>query len=64
LRFVKGTIFSNKSTYTCIYICKLTKERDCTWRIKTNDELDKLIEYKNIINHVKSQRLSGFGHLH
>ena len=41
-----------------------TKERDSTWRIKTNDELDKLIRHKNIINCIKSQRLSWFGHLH
>jgi ATP-dependent helicase/DNAse subunit B len=41
-----------------------TKERDGTWRIKTNDELDKLIRHKNIINYIKTQRLSWFGHLH
>jgi hypothetical protein len=41
-----------------------TKERDGTWRIKTNDELDKLIRHKNIINYIKAQRLSLFGHLH
>jgi hypothetical protein len=41
-----------------------TKERDGTWRIKTNDELDKLIRHKNIINHIKAQRSSWFGHLH
>jgi hypothetical protein len=41
-----------------------TKERDGTWRIKTNDELDELIGHKNIINHIKAQRLSWFGHLH
>jgi hypothetical protein len=41
-----------------------TKERYGTWRIKTNDELDKLIRHKNIINYTKSQRLSWFGHLH
>jgi hypothetical protein len=41
-----------------------TKERGDTWRIKTNDELDKLIRDKNIINHIKAQRLSWFGHLH
>ena len=41
-----------------------TKERDGTWRIKTNDELDELIRHKNIINHIKAQRLSWFGHLH
>jgi len=41
-----------------------TKERDGTWRIKTNDKLDELIRHKNIINHTKAQRLSWFGHLH
>jgi len=41
-----------------------TKERDGTWRIKTNDELNELIRHKNIINHIKAQRLSWFGHLH
>jgi hypothetical protein len=35
-----------------------TKERDGTWRIKTNDEPDELIRHKNIINHTKAQRLS------
>jgi hypothetical protein len=40
-----------------------TKERDGTWRIKTNDELDELIRHKNMINHIKAQRLSWFGHL-
>jgi hypothetical protein len=41
-----------------------TKERGGTWRIKTNDELDELIRHKNIINRIKGQRLSWFGHLH
>jgi hypothetical protein len=41
-----------------------TKERHCTWRIKTIDELEELIRHKNIINHIKSQRLSWFGNLH
>jgi hypothetical protein len=41
-----------------------TKERDGTWRIRTNDELDELIRDKNIINHIKAHRLSWFGHLH
>jgi hypothetical protein len=40
-----------------------TKERDGTWRIKTNDELDKFIRHKNITNYIKAQRLSWFGHL-
>jgi hypothetical protein len=38
-----------------------TKERDDTWRIRINDEL---IRHKNIINHIKTQRLSWFGHFH
>jgi len=38
-----------------------TKERDGTWRIKTNDEL---IRHKNMINHIKAEILSWFGHLH
>jgi hypothetical protein len=41
-----------------------SKERDCTWRIKTNAELDELIRHKDIINDIKAQRLSWFGHLH
>ena len=41
-----------------------TKERDGTLKIKTNDELDEFIRQKNIINHIKAQRLSQFGHLH
>ena len=40
-----------------------TKERDGTWIIKTNDELYELKSHKNIINHIKAQRLSWFGHL-
>jgi hypothetical protein len=38
-------------------------ERDGTWRIKTNDALDKLIRNKIIENHIKTQKLSWFGHL-
>jgi hypothetical protein len=41
-----------------------TKERDGTWRIKTNNKLDELIRQKNIINDIKAKRLSWFGHLH
>jgi len=41
-----------------------TKERDGTWRIKTDDELDKLVRHKNIINYIQAQRLNWFGHLH
>jgi hypothetical protein len=41
-----------------------TKETDCTWRIKTNDELDELIRHKNIINNIKAQRLGWFRDIH
>jgi hypothetical protein len=40
------------------------KETDGTWRIKTNDELNKLIENKNIISLIKSETLSWHGHVH
>jgi hypothetical protein len=33
------------------------------WRVKTNGKLDKLIKHKNIINYIKAQRLSWFGHV-
>jgi hypothetical protein len=40
-----------------------TKERDGTWKVKTNDKADKPIRHKNTINYIKAQRLSWFGHL-
>jgi len=40
-----------------------TKENQ-TWRIKTNEELDKLIKHKNVVNYIKAQRLCGFGHIY
>jgi len=39
-----------------------TKENQI-WRIKTNEELDKLIKHKNVVNCIKAQRLSWFGHV-
>jgi len=39
-----------------------TKEDNGIWRIKTSKELDELINHLNIINYVKAQRLSWFGH--
>jgi hypothetical protein len=39
-----------------------TKENQI-WGVKTNDEFDKLIKHKNIINYIKPQRLSWFGHV-
>ena len=40
-----------------------TKEDNSNWRIKTNKELDELIKHQNIINYVKAQRLSWYGHV-
>jgi hypothetical protein len=40
-----------------------TTEGNGTWRIKTNRELDELIKHQNIINDVKAQILSWFGHI-
>ena len=39
-----------------------TKENQI-WRIKNNEELDKLIKHENIVNYIKAQRLSWFGHV-
>jgi hypothetical protein len=36
-----------------------TKEIDGTWRIKSNEELNRLIGNKNIVNYIKAQRLAG-----
>jgi len=38
-------------------------ERNSTWRIKNDEELDKLIKHRNIVNYIKAQRLSWFGHI-
>jgi len=34
-----------------------------TWRIKTYQELDKIIKHKNIINFARVQRLGWYGHI-
>jgi len=34
-----------------------------SWRIKTNQELDKLIKHKNIINFARVQKLGWYGHI-
>jgi hypothetical protein len=38
-----------------------TKENQIS-RIKTNEEMDKLIKHRDIVNYIKAQRLSWFGH--
>jgi hypothetical protein len=40
-----------------------TKLIDGTWRIKTNEELDNLVEHRNIIHFNKDQRLRWIGHV-
>jgi hypothetical protein len=40
------------------------KETDGTWRIKLNEELNRLTGNKNIMNYIKAQRLAWFGHVH
>jgi hypothetical protein len=39
------------------------KKKNGNWRIKTNKELDDLIKHRNIINCVKAEILSWFGHI-
>ena len=41
-----------------------TRNKDGSWKIRNNTELDKLIQHRNVINYVKAQRLSWFGHVH
>ena len=41
-----------------------TKEKNGTWRIKSNEELNRLTGNKNSINYIKAQRLVWFGHVH
>jgi len=53
---------SNSSARILRRIFGPAKEKQ-TWRIKTNKELDKLIEHKNVVNYIKAQRLSWFGHV-
>jgi len=40
-----------------------TTKGNQTWRIKNNEELDKLTKHENIVNYIKAQRLSWFGHI-
>jgi len=55
-----------------IYVLQLGKNNGASlserapwkiWRIKTKEELDKLIKHKNIVNYTKAKRLSWFGHV-
>jgi hypothetical protein len=41
-----------------------TKERDGSWRTKTNDKLSNLMKNKDITNYIKAQGLSWFVHVY
>jgi len=45
-------------------IFECTRARDGMWRMKGNDELNNLIINKNVINYIKAQRFSWYGHVH
>jgi hypothetical protein len=63
---VKENIIQRLSVFEREILRKIfgpTKEDNSISRIKTNMELDELIEHRNIIHYVKSQRLSWFGHI-
>jgi hypothetical protein len=40
-----------------------TQDKDGTWRIKTNEELENLIKKRNIVRFIKSQRLRWLAHV-
>jgi len=63
---LKESIIQNLSVFERKILRKIsgpTKEANGIWRIKTNKELYELIKHRNIINYVKAQRLSWFGHI-
>ena len=41
-----------------------TKQKDGTWQIKSNEELNRLTGNKKIINYIKAQRLAWLGQVH
>ena len=64
-RMLKDTIIQKLLVFARKILRRIsgpTKENHI-WRIKTNEELDKLIKHKNIVNCIKAQRISWFGHV-
>ena len=63
--FLQGSIIQGLSVLERKILRKIygpTKEDNGNWRINTNKELDELIKHQNIINYIRAQRLSWFGH--
>jgi hypothetical protein len=44
-------------------IYRPTQDKDGTWRIKTNEELENLIKEKNVVRIIKSQRIRWLAHV-
>ena len=64
-RVLKGTIIQKLLVFERKILRRifgLTKENQIC-RIKTNEELDKLIKQKNLVNCITAQRISWFGHV-
>ena len=63
---LKGSVIQKLSVFERKILREIfgqTKEANSICRIKTNKELDELIKHRNIINYVKAQGLSWFGHI-
>jgi hypothetical protein len=55
---LKESVIQKLSVYERKILRKIfvpTKEDNCNWRNKTNEEIDELIKHPNIINYVKAQ---------
>jgi len=58
-RINETKVINNERRISGIFVS--TNDRDGTWRIIINDDLNNRIRNKNIIFYVKAQRLSWFG---
>jgi hypothetical protein len=57
---LKENIIQNLAVFERRVLRKIfgpTKKKDGSWKIKTNIELDKLIQHRNIIKYVKAQKI-------
>ena len=62
---LKGTIIQKLLVFERKILRRIfgPRKENQIWRIKTKEELDKLIKHENIVNYIKAQRLSWFGHV-